>query len=169
MERTTGDKLHDQKRHSRLLADGVDHHYIRMIYGRRGAGFSRETAVRLAAARQLRRQNLDGDHTVQSRVKRLEHDPQAAAPQRAEDVTVSNAAENLGIVRGYEKANVESGNIHKVVFFNADGRLTVGYNFPDSGVSMRSVGRVRQTIENASASVALLQVAPDARRRQPIQ
>ena len=169
VEGATGHKLHYQIGRARLLADGVDNHHIGMVDGRGGAGFSQEPAFRFGTGDQLRRQHLDGHHAMQSGVKRFEDDAHAAASQRAEDVAVADAAENLRVIGGEQKADVESGDFHRVVFLAVGVGRAVGEGVSGGGSWGRNAGLILQAVEFASACVAFQKVSPYRGRGWPIE
>src|SRR5688500_19928267 len=69
---------HDEVHEAFALVDAVDRNDVRMAQLRRGLGFLEKTRPDLATERQLGREELDGNVTLQALVFRLVDDPHAA-------------------------------------------------------------------------------------------
>ena len=76
---------HDEVRQSVCIGHAVNLDDVVVYDCCRGLSFSRESLSRRAAASQMRCQNFDGHVSVQSRIKRLQHNTHSAGPDDSRD------------------------------------------------------------------------------------
>src|SRR5512144_1949322 len=82
-ERLTLDVAHHEEDEAVGLADAMDRHDVRMRESRGRARLAEEPLARLRAAREVRRQHLDGDVAVELHVAREVDDSHPAAAELA--------------------------------------------------------------------------------------
>src|SRR5437667_11847830 len=104
LERFAFQVLHDDKRLPLVLADVVKRANVRMVEGRRGAGFAREALERLRVAGKLRGEELERHRPAQARVLGLVHDAHAPAAELLEYSIMRNGGPDHGPPCGIRQA-----------------------------------------------------------------
>ena len=73
---------------------------MRMHDRRRRLTFAGEPFLRQGTLRQMRRQHLDGDTSLEFSIVAFQHDPHAASPDQIERMIVRPAEDALGSLKG---------------------------------------------------------------------
>ena len=95
LQRLTRNELHDQVG-QRLFLDGVNLHDVLMPHRCRRSSFSQEPLPRGCRRRQVRSQQLHGDHAMQIGVQSSQNDTESAGPEKLQHLVMPDPSQRAG-------------------------------------------------------------------------